>query len=71
MSRGELVFSVAESAKIDPQRLVQLLTHAGSNIRVAPDHKIYAPGPPSGSGPQAIFHAAQELLVGLGAEAPA
>jgi transcription-repair coupling factor (superfamily II helicase) len=69
MARGELVFQVAESANIDPQRLVQLLTHAGSNLRVAPDHKIYAPAPPPGSGPEAIFDAAGELLGRLGAQA--
>jgi transcription-repair coupling factor (superfamily II helicase) len=69
IARGELVLQVAESASIDPQRLVQLLTHAGSNMRVAPDHKIYAPGPPAGSGPEAIFDAAEELLVRLGAQA--
>jgi transcription-repair coupling factor (superfamily II helicase) len=66
--RGELVLTVAESANIDPQRLVSLLTRAGANIRVSPDHKIRAPGPPAGSPPSAIFDVAQDLLVQLGAK---
>ena len=67
MGRGELVLTVSESANIDPQRLVQLLTRAGANVRVTPDHKIHAPGPPAGSPPAAIFDCAHELLVQLGA----
>jgi transcription-repair coupling factor (superfamily II helicase) len=65
--RGELVLTVSESTKIDPQRLVQLLTKAGANIRVTPDHKIHAPAPQAGSAPAAIFDAAHDLLVQLGA----
>jgi len=68
VSRGELVLTVSEATKIDPERLVQLLTHAGTNVRVTPDHKIYAPGPPAGSGATAIFDCAQNLLVQLGAK---
>jgi transcription-repair coupling factor (superfamily II helicase) len=65
--RGELVLTVSESTRIDPQRLVQLLTRAGANIRVTPDHKIHAPGVPAGSPPSALFDAAQDLLLQLGA----
>ncbi|MEE2674918.1 MAG: transcription-repair coupling factor [Myxococcota bacterium] len=67
VSRGELVLTVSEATNIDPERLVQLLTHAGANVRVTPDHKIHAPGPPAGSGPTAIFDCAQDLMVQLGA----
>ena len=66
--RGELVLTVAESANIDPQRLVQLLTRAGANIRVSPDHKIHAPGPPAGAPAKAIFDCAHDLLIQLGAK---
>ena len=66
--RREVVVTVTESPNIDPQRLVQLMTRAGAGIRVSPDHKIHAPGPEPGAPAEAIFDAAQELLVQLGAE---
>jgi transcription-repair coupling factor (superfamily II helicase) len=62
LARGELILTVAESSQIDPQRLVQLLTRAGSGLRVTPDHKIFAPAPGPGGGPPALFDAARELL---------
>jgi len=65
-SRGDLVLTVSEASNVDPQRLVQLLTTAGGNVRVTPDHKIHAPGPPAGSGAAAIFDSAYDLLVQLG-----
>ena len=65
--RGEIILTVSESPDIDPQRLVQLMTRAGAGIRVTPDHKIHAPGAPAGAPPQALFDAAHELLVQLGA----
>ncbi len=65
--RGQLVLTVSETPTIDPQRLVQLMTRAGAGIRVTPDHKIHAPGVPAGSPPRALFDAAQDLLVQLGA----
>jgi transcription-repair coupling factor (superfamily II helicase) len=65
--RGELVLSVARSSQIDPKRLVHLLTHAGSGMRVTPDHKIYVPAPPLAAGPEALFDAARSALVMLGA----
>jgi len=62
LARGELILTVAESSQIDPQRLVQLLTHAGSGIRVTPDHKIFAPAPGPEGGPAALFDAARTLM---------
>ena len=64
--RGELVVSVGPGTQIDPKRLVQLLTQAGSGMRVTPDHKIYAPAPPGGAEPAALFEAAHTLLQHLG-----
>jgi transcription-repair coupling factor (superfamily II helicase) len=65
--RGEIVLTVSETPRIDPQRLVQLMTRAGANIRVTPDHKIHAPGAPAGAPTAALFDAAHDLLVQLGA----
>jgi len=67
VARGELIVQVAPNAQIDPQRLVNLLTHGGSGIRVSPDHKIFAPAPPAGSQPAALFEAARSLFADLGA----
>ena len=44
-SRGELVLQVAGQSQIDPQRLVQLLSHARSGLRVTPDQKLVAKAP--------------------------
>jgi transcription-repair coupling factor (superfamily II helicase) len=60
--RGELVLQVAEKSQLDPQRLVQLLTHGGSRIRVSPEHKIYAPAPGPEGGPAALFEGVRETL---------
>jgi transcription-repair coupling factor (superfamily II helicase) len=68
VSRGDLVLTVSEAANLNPERLIQLLTHAGANVRVTPDHKIHAPGPPAGSGAAAIFDCAYDLMVQLGAK---
>ena len=65
VSRDELVFTAAESTRIDPKRLVTLLTHPTLGIRVAPNHKIYAPLPGERDAAQ-MFKAAHELLAQLG-----
>jgi len=67
LAKGELVFTVAESTRIDPHRLVQLLSEADSRLRVSPDHRIYAPAPPTAAGPAALFDSAHEVLSELGA----
>jgi transcription-repair coupling factor (superfamily II helicase) len=63
---GELVLTAAESTRIDPRRLVNLLTHPTAGIRVAPNHKIYA-RLPDDVGPDALFGAAHALLTQLAA----
>jgi len=60
-----LVFTAAESTRIDPKRLVTLLTHPTLGIRVAPNHKIYAPLPRECEAEQ-LFEAAHQLLAQLG-----
>jgi transcription-repair coupling factor (superfamily II helicase) len=65
VQRGDIVLTVGPSAKIDPQRLLSLLTQAGGAMRVTPDHKIYAAAP--GTGPEGLFDAAARLLANLGA----
>ena len=62
LARGELIFSVAETTRIDPQRLLHLMTHAAAGLRVTPDHKIYAPAPPLSAGPTPLFEGAKEVL---------
>ncbi|MDX1384372.1 MAG: TRCF domain-containing protein, partial [Thermoanaerobaculia bacterium] len=67
MARGELVLTAAPSSKVDPQRLVNLLTQANGGLRVTPDHRIHAPLPPGvGSEPGDLFVAARGLLANLG-----
>jgi transcription-repair coupling factor (superfamily II helicase) len=65
-ARGDLVVTAGEHTRIDPQRLVNLLQHAGSGMRVTPDHRVYAPVGDAAS-PDAIFDAAQRVLTNLGA----
>jgi transcription-repair coupling factor (superfamily II helicase) len=61
--KGEIVLTVAPSAAIDPRRLVELLTAAGSQMRVTPDHKIYSPAPSMAKADTAtLFEATRELL---------
>jgi transcription-repair coupling factor (superfamily II helicase) len=62
LARGELVLQVAERSQIDGQRLVQLLTRAGTGLRVTPDHRIYAPAPGPEGGAPALFDAARAIL---------
>jgi transcription-repair coupling factor (superfamily II helicase) len=62
LERGELVLAVAPSSRIDPSRLVQILGLSEGAIRVTPEHKIFAPAAPAGSGPEAIFEAARNVM---------
>jgi len=68
LERGEIVASVGAGTRIDPQRLVNLLTGGTSGIRVSPDHKIYAPAPTTGGG-AAVLDAARSLLTRLAGSA--
>jgi transcription-repair coupling factor (superfamily II helicase) len=63
--RGELVLTASDTTSLDPQRLLNLMTQAGSGVRVAPGHKIFAPAPEGD--PVALVGAARRLLVNLAA----
>jgi transcription-repair coupling factor (superfamily II helicase) len=65
--RGEIVLQVAERTQIDPERLVHVLSQPDLGLRVAPDHKIYAPAPQLSGGAMPMFEATRELLLRLGA----
>jgi transcription-repair coupling factor (superfamily II helicase) len=65
VARGEIVLTAGETTSVDPQRLVNLLKQGGDGLRVAPNHKIYAPAP-AGGGPEALFDASRRLLDNLG-----
>ena len=60
--RGDLVLQVAPRAQIDPDRLIQLLSHARSGIRVTPEQKLIAKAPGPEGGPAALFDATRGLL---------
>ncbi|MDJ0869281.1 MAG: transcription-repair coupling factor [Myxococcota bacterium] len=64
VTKGELVVGAGEQTHIDPQRLVNLLTQPTLGIRVAPDHKIYAPLPEERD-TDTLFEAARALLARL------
>jgi len=61
---GDLVVTAGEHTRIDPQRLVNLLQHAGSGMRVTPDHRVYAHV--GSADPAALFDAAARVLTNLG-----
>jgi len=63
--KGELVLTAADTTTLDPQKLVNLMTHARSGVRVAPGHKIFAPAPPGE--PIQLVGAARRLLANLSA----
>jgi transcription-repair coupling factor (superfamily II helicase) len=63
LTNGEIVLTAGESSNVDPKRLLNLLQQAGAGMRVAPDHKIYAPAPDGDSA--ALFAAARNLLANL------
>ena len=61
-ARGEIVLQVASKSQIDPDRLVQLLSHARGGLRVTPEQRLItkAPGPEGGA--PALFDAVRTLL---------
>jgi transcription-repair coupling factor (superfamily II helicase) len=65
VARGEIVLTAGETTNVDPQRLLNLLKQGDGGLRVAPNHKIYAPAPRR-SAPKALFAAARRLLENLG-----
>jgi len=67
LAGDQIVLTAAETTRIDPRRLVNLLTHPTAGIRVAPNHRIYAPVPGDARDPDALFGAAHALLGQLAA----
>ena len=64
-SDDEIVLTAGEQSKVDPERLVNLLTQANGGLRVTPGHKIYAAAPVHD--PAGLFEAARKLFMNLGA----
>ncbi len=65
LAGDQIVLTAAESTRIDPRRLVNLLTHPSAGIRVAPNHRIYAPLPRHDRTPATLFTVAHALLAQL------
>jgi transcription-repair coupling factor (superfamily II helicase) len=64
--KGDLVLATGEGSRIDPERLVNLLTQADSGIQVSPDHRILVPAPRDADA-NLLLGAAARLLRDLGA----
>ena len=67
ISRGEIVLQVAPKSQIDPDRLIQLLSHARSGLRVTPEQRLIAKAPGPEGGAPALFDATRSLLRRLSA----
>ena len=64
--KDELVLTAAETSRVDPKTLLDLITRTGSAVRVTPDRKIRAPlADPS---PRALFAAVHDLFALLSDE---
>jgi transcription-repair coupling factor (superfamily II helicase) len=61
-ARGEIVLQVAPKTQIDPDRLVQMLSHARSGIRITPEQRLVTKAPGPEGGPEALFDAVRRLL---------
>ena len=64
-----LVLKAAETSRVDPRVLLDLMTGTGSEIRVTPDRKIRAPL--ADSSPRALFAAVHDLFARLADKASA
>ena len=68
LANGEFVLTAADQTKVDPERLLRLMTQSttAGGLRVTPGHKIFAPAP-GGAAPAAeLFDSARRLLAHLG-----
>ena len=63
VERGELVLAAAETSRVDPNRLVALMTGAVPGVRVTPDQRVRKDI--RGLAGAALFDAAHELLAEL------
>jgi transcription-repair coupling factor (superfamily II helicase) len=61
-ARGEIILQVAPKSQIDPARLVRLLSHARSGLRVTPEQRLIAKAPGPEGGAEALFDATRSLL---------
>jgi transcription-repair coupling factor (superfamily II helicase) len=66
LANGEFVLTAAPTTRVDPERLLRLMTQAGSGLRVTPGHQILAPAPAAADAPK-LFDSARRLLAQLGA----
>jgi transcription-repair coupling factor (superfamily II helicase) len=66
-SRGEIVLHVASKSQIDPERLLRLLSHGRSGLRVTPEQRLIAKAPGPEGGAAALFDATRTLLKKLSA----
>jgi transcription-repair coupling factor (superfamily II helicase) len=61
--KDDLVLTSAETSRVNPETLLDLITRDESGIRVTPDHRIQAPL--ADHSPQALFAAVHELFARL------
>jgi transcription-repair coupling factor (superfamily II helicase) len=61
--KEELVLTAAETSRVDPKTLLDLITGSGSGVRITPDRKIHAPL--ADSSPRALFAAVHDLFARL------
>ena len=60
VAKGELVLTAAETSRVDPKVLLDLITRTASGARVTPDRKIHAPL--EDDSPRALFAAVHDLF---------
>jgi transcription-repair coupling factor (superfamily II helicase) len=63
VAKDELVLTAAETSRVDPKYLLDLINRDGSGIRVTPDRKIHAPL--EDHSPRALFAAVHDLFARL------
>jgi transcription-repair coupling factor (superfamily II helicase) len=61
--KDDLVLTAAETSRVDPNTLLDLMTQDGSGIRVTPDRRIHAPL--ADHSPRALFDAVHDLFARL------
>jgi transcription-repair coupling factor (superfamily II helicase) len=66
LANGEFVLTAAPATRVDPERLLRLMTQAGTGLRVTPSHQILAPAPAAADAAK-LFDAARRLMAQLGA----
>jgi transcription-repair coupling factor (superfamily II helicase) len=63
LTEHELILTAAETSRVDPKYLLDLITRSGSAARVTPDRKIHAPL--EDHSPRALFAAIHDLFARL------